>query len=293
VEACKKEHRPEVNQFLDLIDTIVMVGEPNLHADNQWEWSDLISKCVSVERPLPEKLASDLSVGVFQHITDIFEDERLYSTYFEVSGNPRSKSRHRWKFKRTVPDGCICSVTLRVRLSTTASEETMLDKDQGDDKVCTFHPKSSHYNNLLMVNNTFGLVQMLEGQSDFNTTICDVKGDAGVDQEDTFGDQPITDAYHAQPTTSNRMVPSLSVPGLTRAYETDGQASHQLESECVNGNEQSLLQESAEIFSTSDTGQFIKPGEFDAVSLSPHDRDAVRNEQNTKTCSLGLDTTEG
>jgi hypothetical protein len=280
VEACKKEHRLEENQFLDMIDTIVMVGEPNLHADNQWEWSDLISKCVSVDRPLPEKLASDLSVGVFQHITDIFEDERLYSTYFEVSGNPRSKSRHRWKFKRTVPDGCICSVTLRVRLSTTASEETMLDKDQGDDKVCTFHPKSAHYNNLLMVNNTFGLAQMLEGQSDFNATICDVKVDAGVDQEDIFGDQPITDAYHAQPTASNCMTLSSNVPGVSRAYETDGQVSHQLESECVDGVEESLLRESTEIFSTSNTGRLTTPGEFDAVSL--HGRDAVRNEQTTK-----------
>lgn len=280
MEACKKEHRPEENQFLDMIDTIVMVGEPNLHADNQWEWFDLISKCVSIERPLPKKLASDLSVGVLQRITDIFEAERLFSTFFEVSGTPRSKPRHRWKFKRTEPDGCICSVTLHVRLSTTASEETTLEKGQGDDKVCTFHPKSAHYQNLLMVNNASGMAQWLEGQSFSSAAICGAKDTSFVDHQDNLGNQPITDTHQTPPASSSCRELGSHALGTTELNEADGQASYQIKPEPLEGNDESTLQDSAETISTSGAGQMVASGDSDTLVL--YGRDIVRNTQNTK-----------
>ena len=126
-----------------------MVGEPDLHPDNKWEWFDLI--CLSLERPLPIRLADNLSVGVLQRIAESFEAALLWSTMFEVTGVPRKKPKLRWKLQRCKSSGCICAAKVQVRLGTTASEDKNVETGPGDIKECTFHPNSGHYQNLLLL----------------------------------------------------------------------------------------------------------------------------------------------
>jgi len=208
-EAHQKDHKPEERELLDKIDTIVMVGEPNLQTDNQWEWFDLI--CVSIERPLPQKLANDLSVGVLQRIADSFEEVLLWSTLFEVTGIPRAKPKHHWNFRRTEPGGCICSVSIHVRKNTTADEEKLLEKGQGDDKICSFHPRSAHFQNLLMLNGPPALVQISDKPTFPINTECVATDHSLSIQPNKFQDQVATEKNYGPRTREEQCSPSKDI----------------------------------------------------------------------------------
>lgn len=210
-----------------------MLGEPNLQADNQWEWFDLI--CVSIERPLPKKLANDLSVGVLQQIADNFEAVILFSTLFEVSGSPRSKPKHRWKLKRTEPDGCICSVIIHVRKNTTADEEEILEKGQGNDKLCSFHPRSADFQNLLMLHGVPGQAQISAGQTFFDSTLC-VVTDETLPQSSAQS-QVVTATNKRQDTVLGRLEPASPAQDTAKLDRAIHKMASQQESGLIGSTE--------------------------------------------------------
>jgi len=150
IEAWNNGHRDEYRQLLDLIETIMLVGEPSLNPKKPDEWIDLVSECVSHQHGLPKQLASGLTVGCLQRISDIFESVLLHSTLFDVSGG--NKPKRRFREKRMEHNGCIRGATIHVRLFTTSSEEKLLESGPGDIAVCPFHPKSVHFPHLLTLN---------------------------------------------------------------------------------------------------------------------------------------------
>ncbi|KAF7504433.1 hypothetical protein GJ744_002237 [Endocarpon pusillum] len=74
LEASNKEHRPEEERLLNMLEMIVMLGEPELHPNNQTQWPQLISECVSGGKPLSHHLANDRTLGSLEVISRTFED---------------------------------------------------------------------------------------------------------------------------------------------------------------------------------------------------------------------------
>lgn len=132
-----------------MVETIMLVGEPSLNPKKPDEWIELISECISRKKGLPKRLATGFTVGCLQKISDKFEEILLFSTVFDVSSSRGSGLRRKFRMKRMEHDGCIGCATVRVRLFTTSSEETLLESGPGDASVCPFHPKSIHFPHLL------------------------------------------------------------------------------------------------------------------------------------------------
>ncbi|RYP05302.1 hypothetical protein DL764_003900 [Monosporascus ibericus] len=159
IEAWNNEHKDEYRQLLDMIETIMLVGEPCLNPKKPDEWIDLISECVSRQRGLPQRLGSGVTVGCLQHISDVFETILLRSTLFDVSSTNKPRPKRRFR-KKMDHDGCIGCATIHVRLFTTSSEEMLLDSGPGDLNICPFHPRSAHFGKLLMLNSSPELPQL-------------------------------------------------------------------------------------------------------------------------------------
>ncbi|RYP75966.1 hypothetical protein DL771_002038 [Monosporascus sp. 5C6A] len=159
-EAWNNEHKDEYRQLLDMIETIMLVGEPSLNPKKPDEWIDLISECVSPQRGLPQRLGSGVTVGCLQHISDVFETILLRSTLFDVSSTNKPQPKRKFRMKKMDHDGCIGCATIHVRLFTTSSEEMLLDSGPGDLNICPFHPKSAHFGKLLMLNSSPELPQL-------------------------------------------------------------------------------------------------------------------------------------
>ena len=135
-----------------MVETIMLVGEPSLNPKKPDEWIDIISDCVSRRKGLPAKLATGVTVGCLQRISDRFEEIMLFSTVFDVSGRRKRGPKRKFTMKRMEHDGCISCATVSVRLFSTSSEELRLDSGPGDTTICPFHPKSAHFLHLLTLN---------------------------------------------------------------------------------------------------------------------------------------------
>jgi NB-ARC domain len=127
-----------------------MVGEPDLHPNNEAQWLQLISECVSGGRPLSGHLANDRTVGSLEVIASLFEDACLYCTHFEIRSDARTSTRKKWKFSHKKHVGCVERATVCVRIFTTASDEQLLEAAKGGVEICGLHPKSGHSRNLLL-----------------------------------------------------------------------------------------------------------------------------------------------
>ncbi|KAM7194066.1 hypothetical protein V8F20_008162 [Naviculisporaceae sp. PSN 640] len=149
ITAWNNGHKDEYRQVLDMVETIMLVGEPSLNPKKPDEWIELISECISRKKGLPKRLATGFTVGCLQQISDKFEEILLFSTVFDVSSSKKSGLRRRFRMKRMEHDGCIGCATVHVRLFTTSSEETLLESGPGDASICPFHPKSIHFPHLL------------------------------------------------------------------------------------------------------------------------------------------------
>lgn len=148
-----------------MVETIIMIGEPRLEAHNQWEWVDLVSKCVSRQVPLPTKLAKGHCMGSLHAISESFEDALLHSTLVNVNCAEAERSK-RWfrKLRHKEHDGCLRSGSILIRCWTTASDDELLEKQPGDENLCTFHPQSPHSRNLLLLNSVSSQSQILEAE---------------------------------------------------------------------------------------------------------------------------------
>lgn len=140
-----------MDALLNTIETLVMLGDPDLHPDNMNEWISLISKCLPC-RTLPKHLNCAQDAKCLQYVADCFEQFTIHSTLFQVSGAAESKRKHLLKFRAEDPR-CICSATMTVRMWTTTDDEVILPPGQGDTKNCAFYPKSTLYNQLLSIPN--------------------------------------------------------------------------------------------------------------------------------------------
>ncbi|KAK4218872.1 hypothetical protein QBC37DRAFT_332980 [Rhypophila decipiens] len=152
ITAWNNGHKDEYRQVLDMIETIMLIGEPSLNPKKPDEWIELISECISRKNGLPKKLATGFTVGCLQQISDKFEEILLFSTVFDVLSRQRPGLKRKFRMKKMEHDGCIGCATVNVRLFTTSSEESLLESGPGDASVCPFHPKSIHFQHLLTLN---------------------------------------------------------------------------------------------------------------------------------------------
>ena len=140
-----------MDTLLNAIETLVMLGDPDLTSDNQGEWISLISRCLPC-KALPKRLDDPQDARCLQHIASCFEEFTLHSTLFQVSCAVESKRKRFLKFRAEDPR-CICSATMTVRMWTTADEEITILPGEGDKKNCAFYPKSPLYDRLRLIPN--------------------------------------------------------------------------------------------------------------------------------------------
>lgn len=162
LEAHRSSHHPHIDALLNTIETLVMLGDPNLHPGNRNEWIPLISKCLPY-KILPKHLDCPEDARCLQHIASCFEEFTLLSTLFQVSCAAESKRKHFLKF-RAEDHRCICSATMTVRMWTTMDEEVIVPPGEGDKKNCAFYPKSTLYNRLLSIPN-YAAQSLISGNS--------------------------------------------------------------------------------------------------------------------------------
>lgn len=161
-----------MDTLLNTIETLVMLGDPELNPDNQNEWITLISKCLPCKK-LPKHLNCPEDARCLQHVAACFEEFTLYSNLFHVTCAAESKRKRLLKFGAEDPR-CICSATMSVRMWTTTDEEVKIAPGEGDKKNCAFYAKSTLYNRLLSIpsygaqlsiSGTPGQLPVLEGQT--------------------------------------------------------------------------------------------------------------------------------
>lgn len=140
-----------MDALLNTIETLVIVGDPDLNSNNQNEWIPLISKCLPC-KTLPKQLNCPQDAKCLQHVAACFEEFTLHSTLFQVSSAAESKRWLPLRIHRRDPR-CICSASMSVRMWTTTSEEVTVPPGDGDKKDCAFYQKSAFYNRLLSITN--------------------------------------------------------------------------------------------------------------------------------------------
>ena len=138
-----------MDALLDTIETLVMVGDPDLNSGNHSEWISLISKCLPY-KTVPRHLDCPDDARCLQHVACQFEEFTLYSTLFQVSSAAESKRKRLLKF-HAEDHRCIYSADMTVRMWTTTSEEITVPHGEGDKKNCAFYSKSTLYKNLLSI----------------------------------------------------------------------------------------------------------------------------------------------
>ena len=138
-----------MDALLNAIETLVMLGDPDLNPGNRNEWIPLISKCFPC-KTIPKHLDCPQDARCLQHIAGCFEKFTLQSTLFQVSSTAETKRKHFLKF-HLEDHRCICSANMTVRMWTTTNEEFTIPPGEGDKKKCAFYPKSTLYNRLLSI----------------------------------------------------------------------------------------------------------------------------------------------
>ena len=141
-----------MDALLNTIETLVMVGDPNLNSGNRSEWISLISKCLPC-KTVPRHLDCAEDARCLQHVACCFEEFTLHSTLFQVSSAAEFKRKRFLKF-HAEDHRCIYSADMTVRMWTTTSEEVTVPHGEGDKKNCAFYPKSTLYKNLLSIPDT-------------------------------------------------------------------------------------------------------------------------------------------
>lgn len=138
-----------MDTLLNTIETLVMLGDPDLKPSNMNEWISLISKCLPY-KALPSHLECAEDARCLQYVAGCFEEFTLHSTLFQVSSAAETKRRRFLKF-RAEDHRCIFSATMTIRMWTTTNDEAKIPPGEGDRKNCAFHTKSSLYNRLLSI----------------------------------------------------------------------------------------------------------------------------------------------
>ena len=141
-----------MDALLNTIETLVMVGDPDLNSSNRSEWISLISKCLPC-KTVPKHLDCPEDARCLQHVAYCFEEFTLQSTLFQVSCAAETKRKRFLKF-HAEDHRCIYSANMTVRMWTTTNEEVTVPHGEGDKKNCAFYSKSTLYNHLLSIPNS-------------------------------------------------------------------------------------------------------------------------------------------
>lgn len=138
-----------MDTLLNTIETLVMLGDPDLNSSNMDEWVSLISKCLP-SKALPRHFDCAEDARCLQHVAGCFEEFTLHSTLFQVSSAAETKRKRFLKF-RAEDHRCIFSASMTIRMWTTTNDEAEVPSGEGDRKNCAFHTKSSLYSRLLSI----------------------------------------------------------------------------------------------------------------------------------------------
>jgi hypothetical protein len=198
IDADRKAHHSPEKDILESLDGLLMLGDPHLHRDNQSDWINLISGCLPSTKPLPPRLSVDKSVQCLQAISSKFEDFRLSSWLFQISGTGKVKRKGAWKLNRhEKKDGCIRSATIAVRMWSTQEPERQVPEGIGRAEFCAFTSGSTHYENLLNAfdENLEHKFLPFTGPTSSMTTAAIGNADPAdlvIDLDDLSGDEPDT-----------------------------------------------------------------------------------------------------
>ena len=143
-----------MDNLLNTIETLVMLGDPELTPENERDWIQLIQNCLPC-KPLPRHLNDSKDAKCLERVAYGFEESTLHSTLFQVSCPSESKRRHILKklHPRKEDHRCMCSANMSVRMWTTTAEEVPVEATEGIKRNCAFQEKSHLYHVLLAIPN--------------------------------------------------------------------------------------------------------------------------------------------
>lgn len=229
-------HYPHMDALLNTVETLVMLGDPDLNSSNQNEWIHLISNCLPC-KTLPKHLSYSRDAKCLQNVACRFEEFTLQSTLFQVSCAAEPKRKHALRFRAT-DHRCICSATMTVRMWTTANEDVTVPPGEGDKKICAFYPKSPLYRRLIAIpygaqfsiSDTQAQLPVLEPQTNDSSNTCFSMGESVIDptRNGTAAPQATFLTMHPLPLTEPIPVASeepANAPDNTSASGIEDEAS--------------------------------------------------------------------
>ncbi|KAK0514077.1 hypothetical protein JMJ35_003799 [Cladonia borealis] len=164
IEAQRYSHRPNMDTLLNTVETLVMLGDPELTSENERDWIPLIQNCLPY-KTLPRHLNDSKDAKCLERVAYGFEESTLHSTLFQVSCPSGSKRKHilkKWH-PRKEDHRCMCSVNMSVRMWTTTAEEVPVEATDGIKKNCAFQEKSHLYHVLLAIPRFDNQISIPEG----------------------------------------------------------------------------------------------------------------------------------
>lgn len=207
-----------MDTLLNTIETLVMLGDPDLNPSNMDEWISLISKCLPY-KALPRHLNCAEDARCLQFVAGCFEEFTLHSTLFQVSSAAQTK-RKRFLKVRAKDHRCIFSATMTIRMWTTTNDEATIPPGEGDRKNCAFYTKSSLYNRLLSIpdytahspiSGTDAPLAVLEVQNSDGSCTCSTTGEPEQDMASNGPSAPQATSLTTPTTGSTGTVPVTHV----------------------------------------------------------------------------------
>ena len=152
-----------MDTLLNTIETLVMLGDPELTPENERDWIPLIQNCLPY-KTLPRHLNDSKDAKCLERVAYGFEESTLHSTLFQVSCPSGSKRKHILKklHPRKEDHRCMCSADLSVRMWSTTAGEIPVEAMEGIKKNCAFHEKSHLYHVLLAIPKFDNQISILE-----------------------------------------------------------------------------------------------------------------------------------
>ena len=143
VEANRTKHRTDVHALLENIETLVMLGDPQLDPENPKEWLPLIMSCLP-RKTLPDSLRCTKDAKCLEYVASLFEEFTVHSHYFQLSSSAEPKKKGLLKlYRHTESHRCICSANMTVRMWSTTNDEKDIPPGEGSRKHCAFLGKAS------------------------------------------------------------------------------------------------------------------------------------------------------
>lgn len=153
VEANRTKHRSNVHALLENIETLVMLGDPQLDPENPKEWLPLIMNCLPC-KTLPDNLRCTKDAKCLEYVASLFEEFTVHSHYIQLSSSAEPKKKGLLKlYRHTENHRCICSANMTVRMWSTTNDENDIPPGEGSRKHCAFYGKSQYYQKLISIPN--------------------------------------------------------------------------------------------------------------------------------------------